>query len=76
MFRFHQLESDFFTFVPQVFTPTERIDNPLLITLVFCQVVQDVFSPACVRISKHDRMRIKSFLGETCLSMWRRTGLS
>ncbi len=48
----------------QIFTPTERIENPLLVNLVFCQIVQDVFSKACIRINKDDRMRMKSYLGK------------
>ncbi len=48
----------------QIFTPTERIENPLLVNLVFCQIVQDVFSKACIRINKDDRMRMKGYLGK------------
>ena len=51
----------------QIFTPTERIENPLVINLVFCQIVQDVYSKACIRIGKDDRMRMKSFLGKWLL---------
>lgn len=48
----------------QVFWPSERLDNSTILHLVYCQVVQDVFNNACVRISKEQRIKMRSMLGE------------
>ncbi|XP_064628723.1 unconventional myosin-XV-like isoform X2 [Lineus longissimus] len=46
----------------EFFSPAERLDNPVALTLVFCQIVQDIFVHPCVRISKDERVRMKSLL--------------
>ena len=48
----------------EVFTPTERLEAGLAMNLVFAQIVQDVHSISCMRISKDDRMRMRSMLGQ------------
>ena len=47
----------------QVFTPTEKLESAAVLNLIFCQIVQDVFSNTCIRIAKEERMRTKSMLG-------------
>ncbi|XP_074649564.1 unconventional myosin-XV-like [Tubulanus polymorphus] len=46
----------------EVFSPSERLDNPLALTLIFCQVAQDVFVTNCVRINKDERVKMRSLL--------------
>ena len=48
----------------QVFTPLEKVENPVLINLLFCQIVQDVYAGTCVRIQKDDKIKMKNLLGE------------
>ena len=47
----------------ELFAPTESVDSELMMDLLFAQVVQDVYDPACIRIGKEDRMRMRSMLG-------------
>merc|ERR1712083_457942 len=65
--------SNFFTYnrVPwtlkirkEVFSPSETVHSPLAINLIFCQIVTDVFSPLCIRLSSEDRSRMKTLLDE------------
>jgi len=46
----------------EVFSPTEKLDNAALVNLIFCQIVQDVFAPSCIRISKDDTQRMRNML--------------
>jgi len=46
----------------EIFTPTEKVDNPVVLNLVFFQVVQDVYSPSCIRINKQDKVKMRSTL--------------
>ncbi|KAL8573674.1 hypothetical protein ACOMHN_007227 [Nucella lapillus] len=46
----------------EVFWPSERLENKTMLHLIYCQVVQDVYSSACVRISKDQRVKMKSML--------------
>ena len=48
----------------QLFTPTEKLDNPVIIGLIFAQVVMDTLSTVCIRIQKEDKVKIKSQLGK------------
>lgn len=48
----------------QVFHPRERLENPMALHLVFCQVVQDVYNGGCVRINKEDRIKMRGMLGK------------
>ena len=41
----------------EVFSPSESVHSPLAINLIFCQIVTDVFSPLCIRLSTQDRSR-------------------
>ncbi|XP_060553902.1 unconventional myosin-XV-like isoform X5 [Ruditapes philippinarum] len=46
----------------EVFMPGERLDNPLALHLVFCQVVQDVYNSGCIRINKDERIKMRGML--------------
>ncbi|KAG1658544.1 putative ATP-dependent RNA helicase DDX5 [Nymphon striatum] len=46
----------------EVFSPLERVENPLSLHLIFCQIVQDVYSNRCIRIGKEDRRKMKQIL--------------
>ncbi|XP_078318920.1 unconventional myosin-XV-like isoform X3 [Crassostrea virginica] len=46
----------------EVFHPRERLENPMALHLVFCQVVQDVYNGGCVRINKEDRIKMRGML--------------
>ena len=48
----------------EVFSPSETVQSPLAINLIFCQIVTDVFSPLCIRLSSEDRSRMKTLLDE------------
>ena len=47
-----------------MFSPSETVHSPLAINLIFCQIVTDVFSPLCIRLSSEDRSRMKTLLDE------------
>ena len=49
----------------QVFAPAEKIENPLLINLVYCQIVLDSYADNCIRMSKDDKRKMTSFIGKT-----------
>ena len=53
----------------EVFSPSETLNSPLAINLVFCQIVTDVFSPLCIRFSQEDRSRMKTLLDEYDISL-------
>ncbi|XP_045547991.1 unconventional myosin-XV [Salmo salar] len=44
----------------EVFYPNDGFDHPLVLDLIFKQIVNDTLSPACVRISNQERMKMKS----------------
>ncbi|XP_052263037.1 unconventional myosin-XV-like isoform X3 [Dreissena polymorpha] len=46
----------------EVFVPGERLENPLALHLIYCQVVQDVYNNGCIRISKDDRIKMRGML--------------
>ncbi|XP_071964019.1 unconventional myosin-XV-like [Antedon mediterranea] len=46
----------------EVFCPGEKIDSPLVIDLLFIQVVTDTMSNNCVRMTKKDRLRMQMLL--------------
>merc|ERR1719242_2887803 len=48
----------------EIFSPSETVQSPLAINLIFCQIVTDVFSPLCIRLSSEDRSRLKTLLDE------------
>nr|XP_014344251.1 PREDICTED: unconventional myosin-XV [Latimeria chalumnae] len=52
----------------EVFYPKDSINNPIVLDLIFRQLVNDTFSEACIRITKEERMKMKTLLGHTCLT--------
>jgi myosin-15 len=52
-----------------VFSPSETLNSPLAINLIFCQIVTDVFSPLCIRFSNEDRSRMKTILDEYSINL-------
>ncbi|KAK6169157.1 hypothetical protein SNE40_020262 [Patella caerulea] len=68
---FPQQKNFFLTYSPvpwklhvrkEVFLPQEKLDNQLALHLIYCQVVQDVYNNACIRITKEDKTKMKSTL--------------
>uniref|UniRef100_A0A3Q1H7Z5 Myosin XVA n=1 Tax=Acanthochromis polyacanthus TaxID=80966 RepID=A0A3Q1H7Z5_9TELE len=56
----------------EVFYPKETFNNPLVLDLIFRQVVHDTFSEACVRITQEERQKMKALFGMnklTCISV-------
>ena len=49
----------------QVFAPAEKLENPLLINLVYCQIVLDSYADNCIRMSKDDKRKMTNFIGKT-----------
>uniref|UniRef100_A0A3Q3RQT3 Myosin XVA n=1 Tax=Mastacembelus armatus TaxID=205130 RepID=A0A3Q3RQT3_9TELE len=48
----------------EVFYPKETINNPLVLDLIFRQVVHDTFSEACIRITQEERQKMKTLFAE------------
>jgi hypothetical protein len=46
----------------EVFSPNETFDQPILIDLLYQQIVYDTFSAICIRISEAERTNMKTFL--------------
>ncbi|CAF1437052.1 unnamed protein product, partial [Didymodactylos carnosus] len=46
----------------EVFSPCETLEQPLLIDLIFIQILRDTFSPTCVRINNEERLSMKALL--------------
>lgn len=47
-----------------MFSPTEKLETPLAIDLIFMQIVRDFTSTSCIRISETDRAKLSQFLGK------------
>ncbi|XP_037094410.1 unconventional myosin-XV-like isoform X2 [Pollicipes pollicipes] len=52
----------------EVFSPTEDVTNATALHLVFCQIVHDVYNPACIRISQPERQAARKRLDELGVS--------
>uniref|UniRef100_A0A8C4DJE3 Myosin XVA n=1 Tax=Dicentrarchus labrax TaxID=13489 RepID=A0A8C4DJE3_DICLA len=48
----------------EVFYPRETFNNPLILDLIFRQVMQDTFSEACIRITQEERQKMKALFAE------------
>ncbi|XP_043925992.1 unconventional myosin-XV [Protopterus annectens] len=48
----------------EVFYPKDSFNNPLVLDLIFKQIITDTFSEACIRITKEERMKMKTLLAE------------
>ncbi|XP_076608369.1 unconventional myosin-XV [Chaetodon auriga] len=48
----------------EVFYPKETFNNPLILDLIFRQVVHDTFSEACIRITQDERQKMKALFAE------------
>ncbi|XP_018424807.1 PREDICTED: unconventional myosin-XV [Nanorana parkeri] len=48
----------------EVFYPRDSFNNPLILDLVFKQVVNDTLSESCIRITKEERQKMRSLLAE------------
>ncbi|KAJ8413507.1 hypothetical protein AAFF_G00080140 [Aldrovandia affinis] len=48
----------------EVFYPKTSFNNPLVLDLIFKQIINDTFSEACIRITKEERLKMKSILEE------------
>jgi myosin-15 len=46
----------------EIFSPIETFDQPILIDLLYLQIVRDTFSSICIRISEAERTNMKTFL--------------
>ncbi|XP_067859862.1 unconventional myosin-XV [Heptranchias perlo] len=48
----------------EVFYPKDSFHSPVILDLIFRQVVYDTFSETCVRLNKEEQMKMKSLLAE------------
>ncbi|KAI1292215.1 Unconventional myosin-XV [Halotydeus destructor] len=52
----------------EVFSPGEQLDKPASVHLVFCQVVRDAFCHHLIRLTKHEKERLKGQLASLGIS--------
>lgn len=43
----------------EVFSPNEKLSNPLAIHLIFCQIVKDVLGSNCIRVTRDQRSSMR-----------------
>ncbi|KAM9305752.1 LOW QUALITY PROTEIN: unconventional myosin-XV [Gastrophryne carolinensis] len=48
----------------EVFYPRDSFNNPLILDLVFKQVISDTLSDSCIRITREERQKMRSMLAE------------
>ncbi|XP_030634878.1 unconventional myosin-XV [Chanos chanos] len=48
----------------EVFYPKDSFNHPVVLDLIFKQIVNDTFSEACVRITKEERLKMKTLFVE------------
>ncbi|KAH9517053.1 hypothetical protein DERF_007753 [Dermatophagoides farinae] len=46
----------------EMFTPSETIENPILLDLIFWQIVQDVYLPNCIRLNDEESQQLQKLL--------------
>lgn len=46
----------------EVFSPVEKLSNPLAVHLIFCQIVKDVLASNSIRITREQRASMKKVL--------------
>ena len=54
----------------EFFTPGEDIDNPIILDLLFFQIIQDVYSPFCLRISPQERQNMLEMFREYSITLF------
>ncbi|XP_033118504.1 unconventional myosin-XV-like isoform X3 [Anneissia japonica] len=53
----------------EVFCPGEKLESPMIIDLLFVQVVSDVMSNSCIRLSKKDKMRMQLLFDKNSITV-------
>ncbi|XP_071975982.1 unconventional myosin-XV isoform X2 [Engystomops pustulosus] len=48
----------------EVFYPRDSINNPLILDLIFKQIINDTLSESCIRINQEERQKMRSLLVE------------
>ncbi|XP_030067877.1 unconventional myosin-XV [Microcaecilia unicolor] len=51
----------------EVFYPKDSLNNPLVLDLIYKQVLHDTLSEACIRVTREERLKMKSLLVENGL---------
>lgn len=46
----------------EMFSPSETIDNPILLDIIFWQIVNDVFLPNCIRLTDDECQQLQKLL--------------
>ena len=59
-----------FTLRKEYFIPGEDIDNPIILDLLFFQILQDVFSTLCLRISPKERQNMLEMFREYNITLF------
>lgn len=43
----------------EVFSPSEKIESPMMLNLIFCQIVRDAYSSNCIRLNREERQKLR-----------------